>query len=242
MVVVIAVAAVAILAAVVVLALGKGGELAEVRPDLPPLRLPSGRPLVGTDVALLRLPKSLWGYNIGVTDDALSRMAHALTERDALVARLQQRLAEVQDQKKSVTGGVETGDSWFAAPAPYRSDPPPWTLPGSAPSAFGHTVELSGTAPDQEPPQEGTQDFGQDFGQGFGQGFARQNDQDPGREDRHQEGGQEGGQGFGPEGAQGFDRAGGQGFGRDFGPRPLQGRSYDARHEARGDTAPPEDR
>jgi hypothetical protein len=136
MVVVIAAAAVAVLASVVVLALGRGGELAEVHPDHPPLRLPSGRPLVGTDVALLRLPKGLWGYHISVTDDALRRMAYALTERDALVALLQQRLAEVQ--QASDTGDRETDGSWFTGPAEHGSEPVPWV----APAEFGHAGDF----------------------------------------------------------------------------------------------------
>ena len=132
MVLAIAAAAVAVLASVVVLALGKGGELAEAHPDHPPLPLPVGRPLMGTDVALLRLPKGMWGYHVGVTDEALRRMAYALTERDARVAFLQQQLAELQ--KALDTNDQETGDSWFAAPAESGPEPSPW----GAPAEFGH--------------------------------------------------------------------------------------------------------
>ncbi|MGI8330768.1 hypothetical protein ACRYCC_12445 [Actinomadura scrupuli] len=135
MVVVIAAAAVAVLAAVVVLALGRGGELAEVHPDHPVLRLPTGRPLVGTDVALLRLPRSLWGYHVGVTDEALRRMAYALTERDALVALLQQRLAELQEDSGA---GSENGGPWFAPHAEDDPEPASW----SPPAGFGHPEEL----------------------------------------------------------------------------------------------------
>jgi hypothetical protein len=153
-VVVIGVAAAAVLVSVVVLALGRGGGLAEVHPDHPPLQLPSGRPLVGTDVALLRLPRGLWGYHVGVTDEALARMAHALTERDALVAHLQQRLAEVQQASDT---GEEEPDTWFTVPDELNSE----TIPGSgsvsgsgsgsgsepepwvAPAEFGHAGALS---------------------------------------------------------------------------------------------------
>jgi hypothetical protein len=147
MVLAIAATAVAVLASVVVLALGRGGELAEAHPDDPPLPLPlpSGRPLMGTDVALLRLPKGLWGYHVGVTDEALRRMAYALTERDARVAFLQQQLAELQ--KALDTRDRKTDDSWSAAPAEYEptpatygAEPAPWV----APAEFGH----AGDAPD----------------------------------------------------------------------------------------------
>ncbi|MCW2915592.1 MAG: hypothetical protein JWN52_3660 [Actinomycetia bacterium] len=142
MVLAIAAAAVAVLASVVVLALGKGGELAEAHPDHPPLPLPVGRPLMGTDVALLRLPKGLWGYHVGVTDEALRRMAYALTERDARVAFLQQQLAELQ--KALDTSDQETGDSWFAAPAEYGPAPAeygPEPSPWVAPAEFGHASD-----------------------------------------------------------------------------------------------------
>jgi hypothetical protein len=148
MIVVIAAAIVAVLGAVVVLALGKGGELAEARPDHPVLRLPTARPLVGTDVALLRLPRGLWGYHVGVTDEALRRMAYALTERDALVALLQQRVAELQ--KDSDTGGRESSEPWFTAPAESGSDSVPW----SAPAGFGHAGEPHVHDPEQAQGQD----------------------------------------------------------------------------------------
>lgn len=148
MIVVIAAAIVAVLAAVVVLALGKGGELAEARPDHPVLRLPTGRSLVGTDVALLRLPRGLWGYHVGVTDEALRRMAYALTERDALVALLQQRVAELQ--RDPGTDGRENGEPWFEAAAGGGSESIPW----SAPPGFGHAGDLPVHHPGQAQPQD----------------------------------------------------------------------------------------
>jgi hypothetical protein len=136
MVLAIAAAAVAVLASVVVLALGRGGELAEAHPDHPPLPLPAGRPLMGTDIALLRLPKGVWGYHVGVTDEALSRMAYALTERDARVAFLQEQLAELQ--KAFDTTNQETDGSWFAAPAGYEPAPAEDGAPWVPPAEFGH--------------------------------------------------------------------------------------------------------
>lgn len=98
MVLAIAVAAVAVLAAVVALAMGKGGELAETHPDHPPLPLPDDRPLVGMDAAVLRLPRGLWGYHVDVTDEALRRLAYALTERETRVAVLERQLAELRER------------------------------------------------------------------------------------------------------------------------------------------------
>ena len=45
------------------------------------------------DIALLRPPTALWGYNMQVTDEALDRIARAMRERDVTIAFLQEQLA-----------------------------------------------------------------------------------------------------------------------------------------------------
>lgn len=93
MVVVFVLAGMAVLGAVVVLAMGRGGELAETHPDYPPLPFGAGgRPVTAPDVAYLRLPRTFWGYQPHVTDEALHRLADALAERDARVAALEEQL------------------------------------------------------------------------------------------------------------------------------------------------------
>ena len=81
--------AVAILVGVYVAATGRGGELAYEQADHAPLDL---GPVSATDVAMLRPPTALWGYNMQVTDEALERIAGALRERDLTIAYLQHRL------------------------------------------------------------------------------------------------------------------------------------------------------
>jgi hypothetical protein len=95
--IVLALAVVAVLAAIVVLAMGKGGELGHSHPDHTSLELPRNR-LAGTDVVLLRLPLGLFGYHTGVTNEALQRVAGELTDRDTRIAILEQRLAEAQER------------------------------------------------------------------------------------------------------------------------------------------------
>jgi hypothetical protein len=95
-------AGLAVVAAVVVLASGGGGELAETHPDHPPLPLPGNRPIAGTDAALLRLPVGLWGYHMRVSDEALRRLAYALTERDTRIAILEQQVAELRRKLESL--------------------------------------------------------------------------------------------------------------------------------------------
>jgi len=95
-VVVFVLAGLAVLGAVVVLAMGRGGELAETHPDHPPLPLPEGRRLTGPAVALLRLPRGLWGYQVPVTDEALRRLAGAITERDDRLAVLERQVDDLR--------------------------------------------------------------------------------------------------------------------------------------------------
>lgn len=91
--VVMLVAAVAVLAGVVVVALGHGGELAYFPADYAPLPLEE---VTSTDVALFRPPAALWGYSMQATDEALGRIAGAITERDIEIAALRQQVADLQ--------------------------------------------------------------------------------------------------------------------------------------------------
>ncbi len=88
-------AAAVILAGVVSVAMGHGGEMAEFTMDyLPPDLVTAG------DAVLLRPPSALWGYNVQVTDEVLNRIAQVITERDVEIAVLRQQLAEL----RSATG------------------------------------------------------------------------------------------------------------------------------------------
>jgi hypothetical protein len=88
-------AAAVILAGVVSVAMGHGGEMAEFDMDYVPPDL-----MTAADVVLLRPPSAIWGYNAQVTDEALNRIAQAITERDVEIAVLRQQLAEL----RSATG------------------------------------------------------------------------------------------------------------------------------------------
>ena len=88
-------AAAVILAGVVSVAMGHGGEMAEFATDHLPPDLATA-----ADVALLRPPSSIWGYNVQITDEALNQIAQVITERDVEIAVLRQQLAEL----RSATG------------------------------------------------------------------------------------------------------------------------------------------
>jgi len=87
--------AVVILVGVFWVATGRGGELAYEQADHAPLDL---GPVSATDVALLRPPTALWGYNMQVTDEALEAIAQAVRDRDVMIAFLQRRLADLTAQ------------------------------------------------------------------------------------------------------------------------------------------------
>jgi hypothetical protein len=116
-----------ILAGVVVVAMGHGGEMAEFPSDYVPPRL--GELLTASDVAMLRPPSALWGYNTQVTDEALSRIAQIVTERDVEIAVLRQQLADI----RSGTAAPHPAGTAAAAPAPAEADPVPVAAEADAP-------------------------------------------------------------------------------------------------------------
>ncbi len=120
--VVILLAAAAILAGVVIVALGRGGEMASFSADHAPLDLGS---LAATDVVLLRPPTSIWGYNIQVTDDALSGIARAMSERDTEIAVLRQQLADLRAAAPQ-TYPAAASRSESALPSGFADPPAGW--------------------------------------------------------------------------------------------------------------------
>jgi len=97
-------AVVAVLVGVFFAATGRGGELAYEQADHAPLDL---GPVSATDVALLRPPTALWGYNMQVTDEALERIAQAVRDRDVTITFLQQRLADLSTQTAPILPPAE---------------------------------------------------------------------------------------------------------------------------------------
>jgi hypothetical protein len=111
--VVLILAFIAILVGVFAVATGRGGELAYEQADHAPLDLGT---VSATDVALLRPPTALWGYNMQVTDEALDRIARAMRDRDVEIAYLQRQLADVSnpqwaDQSRPFTPKHERPDT-----------------------------------------------------------------------------------------------------------------------------------
>jgi hypothetical protein len=78
-------AAIAILGGVVVVAMGRGGEIAPSHRDAP-IRPPRIR--TAADLAMLRLPVGLFGYQEEATDAALDAATRLIAEQQAEIARL----------------------------------------------------------------------------------------------------------------------------------------------------------
>jgi hypothetical protein len=137
-------AAAAILCGVVVVAMGRGGELVSFAPDRRPL---DPEIMTAADVALLRPPAALWGYDREATHVVLNMVARTVTERDVEIAALRQRLADLQSaaQESQNWGPAGTGTAGplppgISGPGPSgdarswsawdRPDPAPMPDPG----------------------------------------------------------------------------------------------------------------
>jgi hypothetical protein len=143
--VVLLIVAVAILCGVVVVAMGRGGELARPAPDVRPL---DGEIVTAADVALLRPPAALWGYDMRATDEALNMVARTVTERDVEIAILRRQIAELEAAAKELHAPAKLPPP--ARPqAPAR--PPVRGASGPLPSPFSHGI--GGTRPPAEAQQ-----------------------------------------------------------------------------------------
>jgi hypothetical protein len=120
--VVLVIAALAVLGCVVVASTGRGGELAEFPPDVPPLDLPEAARLNAVDFVSLQLPIGLVGYHTQSVDETLQRAATALSERDTRIAVLEQRVAELLSSR------LQARQEAFARPAepPKTEHKPVW--------------------------------------------------------------------------------------------------------------------
>jgi hypothetical protein len=107
-VVVLVLAGLAVLGAVVVLAMGRGGELTPPSPDHPPL---DDQPFPGADPRPFRLPRALWGYQVEIADHTIGRLRHALWEREAQVAALEHRLHDLQRRLDARESPLERHDA-----------------------------------------------------------------------------------------------------------------------------------
>src|SRR5690349_15849288 len=135
--VVLLLAALAILGGVVVVAVGRGGELTIFRPD----SLPFPREFTSAaDVASFRPSTSVLGYSANETDDALRRIVRVVAERDAELARLRAEIAVLRGTT-GLPGQPPPG-------AAEHQGEPDWAAPG-APGPGDRTAAEGWAPPDE---------------------------------------------------------------------------------------------
>ena len=100
----------AVVVGAVTLSVIGGGENAPL-PDVAPERLddalPPDRPVDQADVESIRFPLAVRGYRMAEVDDALSRIAAELAERDARIADLESALAGARSHRVSIEKPAE---------------------------------------------------------------------------------------------------------------------------------------
>ena len=150
------VAAAAILGGVVLAALGRAGEMATFAGDTAPIELDE---VSATDVALLRPPMSLWGYNAQATEDALRVIARSVTARDVEIATLRRELADLRGRRDGVraagTGDRPTVPAGPTAPASPGGPVSPVSPAGPASAASPASTASPASATDPAGPPAG---------------------------------------------------------------------------------------
>jgi hypothetical protein len=95
-------AAIAILGGVIVVAMGRGGELAYSLAD----SASYGRELTSTaELARFRPPAAFLGYSAQATDEALQQITQAMAERDAELAVLRREVAILRERQSEAAAG-----------------------------------------------------------------------------------------------------------------------------------------
>lgn len=161
--VVLLLAALAILAGVVAVAIGRGGELAMFRPDT---QAQQAVLATAADVAAFRPPLAFFGYSAPATDDALQRITAVVAERDAEVAWLRDEVHRLGGEPEDWAAGPEHQPEavswprgWTYAAQERRADPADWPASGidaepDAEAEAGPEVQAA------DPPEPGWSDSG----------------------------------------------------------------------------------
>jgi hypothetical protein len=117
-------AALVLLGAIVVVATGRGGELAREAAEEPSATDFHS----GADVARYRPPAALFGYHAATTEYALDVIGQAIADRDAEIGWLRARLRELQPegerQDGTLLGLPDAGGAPGTHPGQRRCDEP----------------------------------------------------------------------------------------------------------------------
>ena len=131
--VVLLITVVVILVGVVLVARGRGGELSKERADYAPLEM---GPVSATDVALLRPPTALWGYNMQATDEAMEQISEAIRERDVRIVALEQLVTDLSREPEPAPPTQPLSSPYMGAR--HRRVLPPGVEGSTAPPERSH--------------------------------------------------------------------------------------------------------
>jgi len=137
-------AAVAILTGVVAVAMGWGGEMVAARRDLPATPLSA---TTASDVAMLRLPAGLFGYQREATDSALEEISCLVASRDGEIARLREEVWRLAEADRS--GQLTASDPRAALTA--AAELTALTAGAEPPTTAGAEPPIAGAAEDGGP-------------------------------------------------------------------------------------------
>ena len=126
------IAFIAVVAIVIVVATGRGGDLSAERSDYAPLDI---GPVSATDVALLRPPTGVWGYSMQATDEALEQIAEAIRERDVRIVALEQLVTDLSRDHAPMAPLASPYTPPYASP--YGGARHRRTVPDTVPDAVG---------------------------------------------------------------------------------------------------------
>lgn len=133
--VILVLATAAILVGVVLVALGRAGEMATFPGDGPPLE-PDG--LTAADVALYRPSMAFWGYYVPAVEEAFQLIARTVTAKDAEIAALREEVDELRNGETARESWGTPRRSWAAEPGPAAAGlDRSWAQPGETPAEPG---------------------------------------------------------------------------------------------------------
>ncbi|MFE3458942.1 hypothetical protein ACFXKD_15485 [Nocardiopsis aegyptia] len=142
----VALAALAVLVGVVYVVLGKGGRLARVEADYPPLDLPEDGAVTAPDLNRLVLPLAMWGYHVRAVDELLVRLAATLRAREERIQDLEWRLSRLEPSYVPEGTGPDRGTR-----LPGDAYAPERRASEAGAASAEEAAPRSGTAPDPEP-------------------------------------------------------------------------------------------
>ncbi|WP_020580247.1 DivIVA domain-containing protein [Actinopolymorpha alba] len=114
---------VAVLGLTAAVAVGRGGGLERAYPDRHDIRLPSGRPIIASDVDGVAFSVVLRGYRMDEVDEVIRRLVYEIAGRDA---RLNELEGELRGHRPAHPHPPSAVPPEVRAPLPHNRRDPLW--------------------------------------------------------------------------------------------------------------------